>query len=359
VGVLLPANPTVEVQAAARRTQAGDDDLDRGIQIAQTFEVGGQRGLRLAALDAEEASAAAQVAAVQRRLVAEVALAAAQVWSARQNHAFSVEQRSAAEALVAVARAREQQGLGSGLDADLSIAAALAARRDERAATQALREAENQLALAVGSDVRLSEDAGAPEVVDVAETEHALETRAVNERAEVAKARGDAAVARKQVAVLERERVPDITAAAGIRHEELSNIIGGSLTIPLPLFRRNQGEIAEQQVHVAQADSAVRLQELQVRLQVRAAYASWLQAKSALVDVPPRLAERLAADSSALTNAYQTGSLPLTTVLASLRETYAARRTVAALHVDAAAAALGLAEAAALPIPLGSKGSQP
>ena len=110
----------------------------------------------------------------------------------------------------------------------------------------------------------------------------------------------------------------------------------------MPFFRRNQGEIAEQQALIAEADTAAQQAILDVALEVRAAYATWEQASSLVHDIPDGLQARLESDVRALQDAYVRGALPLTTALASLREAFNAWRTIAEARADATLAALAV-----------------
>ncbi|HYM96453.1 MAG TPA: TolC family protein, partial [Candidatus Sulfotelmatobacter sp.] len=160
-------------------------------------------------------------------------------------------------------------------------------------------------------------------------------------------AQADADAGRRRVDLLRRERIPNITLGAQYRHEEFSEVAAARLSVPLPIFRRNQGEIAEQQALVAQADTAVQQGKLKVALEVRASFAAWEQARSLLHDIPADLESRLGADAQALQDAYVRGTIPLPTALASLREVFNARRAVAEARAEATLAALDLLSASA------------
>ena len=43
-GQILPANPAIEVGVGRRRTDSGLVDIDRGVDLSQQIEIGGQRG---------------------------------------------------------------------------------------------------------------------------------------------------------------------------------------------------------------------------------------------------------------------------------------------------------------------------
>jgi cobalt-zinc-cadmium efflux system outer membrane protein len=199
--------------------------------------------------------------------------------------------------------------------------------------------------VAVGEDVGLEPVAGLPAAVVAGSSVKELEEAALRTRPEVLSARAEVEAARARAEVLRRERIPDVTIAAGWRHEEFSEILGVRLSVPLPFFRRNQGEIAGQEARIEQAAAAARQAELRIRLAVRGAYGSWQRAKAAAGAIAPDLESRLRGDVQALQLAYQRGTMQLPAVLAALRETQVARRALLDARVEAVQAALELARA--------------
>ena len=172
---LLPSNPTVDVGVGRRQAQDGSSDLDRSVEATQTFEIGGQRGARISAAEADLRAARAFANAANSIVANEVLGAATHVVRARRALAMVRDQGDGAERLVQVSRARAEKGVGAPLETELAEAARVQALRDERAAAQELSEAEARLAEAVGADVQLAPDAGIPEppapVLSVAEME--------------------------------------------------------------------------------------------------------------------------------------------------------------------------------------------
>jgi cobalt-zinc-cadmium efflux system outer membrane protein len=347
-GRLLPANPIVDVVLGRRQAQDGTSDLDRGVEVAQSFEIGGQRGARISAADADLRAARALVEASDHLVATEVLTAATQVVRGRRGLALVRDQGQVAERLVRVSRARANKGVGAPLEAELAEAARVQAFRDERVAAQELSEAEARLAQAVGRDVQLAPDADVPPSRASLPALPELEERALALRPEIVAARVAIESSAARADLLRRERVPDVTLGAGARHEEFSNVLAAKVSIPIPLFRRNQGEIAEQEARTRQAATAARQETLRIQLEVRGAYRSWQRAMAAAAAIAPDLETRLAADAQALRDAYERGRLPLTTVLASLRETQSARRIVLEARADAAQAALDLVRVVAL-----------
>jgi cobalt-zinc-cadmium efflux system outer membrane protein len=165
--------------------------------------------------------------------------------------------------------------------------------------------------------------------------------------------------AKSRLDLLHRERIPDLTLAAVYKHEELADVFGGRVSIPLPFFRRNQGAIVEQQARIDQSEATASQAELRVRLEVRTTYQAWQRALAVSAQIPAEMEARLSADVEALRNAYGRGAMPLIGVLASLRETFAARRTLVDAKTDALVASFELARATASPIALVSGGGRP
>jgi cobalt-zinc-cadmium efflux system outer membrane protein len=356
---LLPANPTVEIAAGRRKTETGRVDLDRGVDLSQQFEVGGQRSARLGIVRAEEAAAMSALDSAEREVVIDVTEASVHVERARAGVRFAAEELDLTRRLVEVSSGRTKQGVGAALDEDLALAALVQARRGELSMAKMLKDAEAKLALLVGSDVLVAEgvmppqgflpDAGLPE----------LEQRAIDHRQTVQEPLAEAHAAKSRLELLRRARIPDLTLAAVYKHEELADVVGGRLSIPLPLFQRNQGVIAEQRARIGQAETTASQAELRVRLEVRVAYDAWQRTRAVAREIPAEMEERLAADLEALRNAYARGTMPLIGVLASLRETFAARRAIVDARVDELLSSLELARATASPIMPVSTGGRP
>lgn len=356
---LFPANPTVEIALGRREADAGQVELDRGIEVSQQIEIGGQRGARLDVVRSEEVSARVALQAAEQEIVVDVLESVIAVARARAGAQFAAEERDLAERLVEVSAGRAQRGVGAALDVELAEAARIQARRGEVAAARSLREAQAGLALAVGADVKLVEGATPPGgfAPDVGLPE--LERRALAQRQTLQAPQAEAQGARARLELLRRERVPDLTLAAFYKHEEQSDVLGGRLSIPLPLLRRNQGEIAEEQARIGQAEATTAQGELRVRLEVRSAHDAWERSVAVAKEIPPELEDRLAADVLALRDAYARGALPLTSALASLREIFAARRTLVDVRADAVVTSLELARATASPISVPASGGRP
>ena len=345
-GQLLPANPTLEVTVGRRRADTGGTDLDRGIELSQAVEIGGQRGSRIAAADLEEVGARATLAAAEREVVADVLAAVVAVARARAVARYAAEEAEAAQRLEAVSVARATQGVGSTFDADLALATRIEGERSVARAERDARDAEARLTRVVSAAVRLVEGARLPSAWSPPSGLEALEHEAMERSAAVQSARAQARAASARVELLRRERIPDVTFGAFLRHEEFSDVVGGRIGLALPVLRRNQGEIAEGEGRVSQAEATARQVERETRLEVRAAYATWERASATSRGIPLGVEERLGVSVQRLQDAYARGTLPLPVALGSLREAGAARRSLLDARAEALASSFTLAKVA-------------
>lgn len=358
-GHVLPANPTVDIAAGRRRTDTGRVDADRGVDVSQQIEIGGQRSARLEIIRAEEDAAVLAFDAAEREVIIDLTEAVIGVERARAGVQFAAEELELAGRLVEISGGRVKQGMGSALDEDLAEAARVQARRGSLSTAQMLRDAEAKLALVVGADVKLADGATPPQGFVPDAGLYDLERRALAHRQTVQGPLAETRAAKSRLDLLRRERTPDLTLAAVYKHEELADVFGGRLSIPLPFFHRNQGAIAEQQARIGQAEAAAGQADLRVRLEVRAAYDAWKRALAVATEIPAGMEGRLSDDAEALRNAYGRGAMPLIGVLASLRETFAARRTLVDAKADALITSFELARATASPVALIPTGGRP
>ncbi|MGE5047838.1 MAG: TolC family protein, partial [Deltaproteobacteria bacterium] len=199
---LLPANPSLEVGAGHRTIEGGATDIDRSIELSQQIEIGGQRGARIDAAEADLRAARAAAEAAERLVIGDVLAAAARVIHDRQALSLVREQRDAAGRLADVSRARTRKGLAAPFESDLADAARIQALREERTTALGLSEAEGVLAAAVGSDVQLAMDASLPAVTQPQLALAELERNAIEHQPEVVAAQNEIRAAQARSALL-------------------------------------------------------------------------------------------------------------------------------------------------------------
>jgi cobalt-zinc-cadmium efflux system outer membrane protein len=242
------------------------DRLESTIEIAQTLELGGDRGARSAVATGESRLASAEAAVLRRSILTDAAERFARAWSLQERlvrlregealtrqaiDAASARYRAGASPVVERARA-ESQALAQAVERQRTQAELLIARRD-LAQTWGAEEASFDSLLAPVPD-------RGSEVAPILASHPDLEQASAVE---------ELAAARRKSA--EATRVPDVTLSGGVRHlEEVSGTgFVASLEIPVPLWNRNGGSIdaarREQEAAVAEKRAVSRRLDVELR----------------------------------------------------------------------------------------------
>ncbi|MCP3164944.1 TolC family protein [Myxococcus qinghaiensis] len=339
-GRLLRNNPSLEVAVVSDALTGAQGEQRAEVVLSQMLEVAGQRGLRL------DRAKAAQEAARARRQAAMVSASAGAV-----DAAVELERREARSSL-----AREALELTRELEAatvrrfavgDVSElernAATLERARAEARVAQAHAEAQ---AARVELNRRLGRPADAPLTVSLLATAtDALPSELSGEQPTLVAARAEVEAAGSEVDLLRRERIPNPTLSLGYERERrpeahgaftdlhTEHLLIARLSVPLPLWDRNQGELAEARArHKARESERVsRTREVESEQTVaRAMFDAARTAHTALMSVHPSVDRNL----ELVRRAYEAGQLGLDALLLARDRSFAA----SADAVDAAAA---------------------
>ncbi|MEZ5301347.1 MAG: TolC family protein [Verrucomicrobiales bacterium] len=249
------SNPELELEALPA-LRGGEFSL--GIGISQAFPVTDRLRLEKEVSQSEVAEARAEVADAERRLIADACEAAVKWLAADQLAGLRRQQAENAEALAEFAQKRADRGEGSALDAaQFRLEAAQFAYEIQRTEAEkaplagALR---TLLGIAPGEPVAISGSLAAPDSAKaLADPQARPDYQAAAQRIESA----------DRAAALERaRRYDDITVGAGIEIEraedapegfETEGFLGLRVSIPLPLWNKNEGGIKEAEARAARA----------------------------------------------------------------------------------------------------------
>jgi cobalt-zinc-cadmium efflux system outer membrane protein len=314
------------------------------VAVGQRIELGGKRGARVEAANAQAqlADLRADLAGAELGFLVRNRYVAAAAAAARVDLAHDVVERS--EELARIAGVLVEVGREPPLRA-LRAEAALAEARAELQAAEASSLATRTALAALWSDE------GAPPLVssdfpDIAPPT-ALLVSATGLQLQVARAESRAAEAE-----IERERslrIPDPVVSAGVRRFEESNdnafLVG--VSIPLPFSNRNQGNIAaaEARLRAANAREAVALADFeQAVTRARAQYlAAEARAETLSTTSLPQAEEAL----RLVRIGYRNGRFPLIEVLSAAEARDAIREALIAAQQDRGQAAAELIRLAA------------
>jgi cobalt-zinc-cadmium efflux system outer membrane protein len=336
-GVWLPSNPVVAGTISRRRTDGGGAAATNwSATLSQELELAGQRGARLEVADAEAAAQLRRVAVAEQEVAAHALGTYYEAVAAREALVLARELAASGAALAAAAEARAREALLSGIDADVARAEAvrLGALRVEAERRSGVARA--ALAILVGARPD-SEVAGAlaPPPAELP-PEARLESEALRLRGEIAAADMERLVMERQVALLERERIPNVTLSAFAERDAFAErVLGLGLSVPLPLpapvGRTRAGELEATRAQRAAAAGSLEQIRRRVRLEVAQALAGLRARQGTLALFQDDLLARARTDLAALREGIASRQL-------TLREALAAQRSLIELlqaHLEA------------------------
>ncbi|MEK9503007.1 TolC family protein [Gaopeijia maritima] len=314
-----PFNPALEIEAPGSFTDRTDDRYE--IRLGQDIEWAGQRGLRIDAAEAGVTAAQAGALDDVRVVLADVERTWFSLASAGRRLAVATDIRMLNDRLLDAVRVQLAEGEVSLLQANLLEIEAARARARVLAAHREVVEAELALIRLTGLPASSTVRAVGIDSVDSNWGSSAslpeLSLFALDHRPDLLAARAGVDRAESLRSLATREALPNVR-ISGIADREGTGAptrFGLALTVPVPLFDRNQGPRARRVVEANGAAMTVEATELRVRTEVADAYRAWQAAGQEVglfergVVAPARENQQL------LETAYQEGKLDLATLL--------------------------------------------
>jgi cobalt-zinc-cadmium efflux system outer membrane protein len=272
-----PYNPILEGGAASR--QGGDQSsVDLEVSLGQELEIAGQRGDRIDTAEAELAAERATLLRARRLVAARVHLAFVAALEAHE--LLEVSRRDVELTRRLYELAQRRLGRGAGTQLDVNVAGAELGRAEARyqAAEATYRGERARLAEVMGLDptfLPLPRGELRASLPGIPSLEQVVES-ARGRRADLQALRDLESASRARHELARSEAWPNLTLRAfASREEETDTIIGGGLSVPLPLFDRNQGRIEETRAGIDRAAAEREVGELAVDREVVAAHARY------------------------------------------------------------------------------------
>ncbi|MBO0492127.1 TolC family protein [Pseudomonas sp. Marseille-Q1929] len=316
---LIP-NPVLSVDAEDTRR----DTRTTGIKLSQTLELGGKRGARIDV--ASRAQDAAALTLEQRRNTLRADVIDSYYGALRAQERLDLAQRSLAlaERGLVVANGRVTAGKTSPVEATRAQVQLSEIRLEFNRAQMGLSDAYRRLAASTGSATVAFQTVATQSLPQfpAAQLLARLEQTAELRLAELQILHSEASVGLEKA-----QRIPDLDVSIGSQYDagarERVNLVGVSM--PLPLFNRNQGNVLAASRRADQARDLRNATELRLRTETRQALDLWQTANSEVRAFNQQIlpAAQSAVDSA--TRGFEMGKFNFLDVLDAQRTLIAAR----------------------------------
>jgi len=283
--------------------------------VAVSFS--GQRGARVDAADAEDAAQRRRVTVAEQEVAAGALGAYYEAVAAQEGLRFAEDLARTAQALAAYAEGRAKEAVLAGVEADVARAEATRLGLVRFEAERRLTASRTALALLLDLDpAGLTLNGSLAPTPASAAPPGSLEEQALRLRGEIGAAEIERQVLERRLAVVRRERVPNLTISAFAERGEIDDrIFGFGLSVPLPLpspvGRTRAGDIAETLAQIRAAEASTDLVRRRVRLEVARAAAAYKARQESAGLFTPDLLDRARADLAALREAVASRQLSL------------------------------------------------
>ncbi|HMF97123.1 MAG TPA: TolC family protein [Vicinamibacterales bacterium] len=305
----------------------GAGPQEYAVRVDVPFERGKKRELRTAVASTAKTVAEAQLADSIRRLRLDVTIAAVDVLEAKAKLKLAHENLDTLQRLVQLNERRLTSGALPPLEVTRSRVAMLQYRGSVTTAELTLTQARLKIHALVGrqpgdplvdieDDLRLTPATTTP-------TLDLVEAAARTNRPDVRALQGDEARSQYDLRLQIAQGRVDYTLGAEYRRQQgvngKGNLAGVFVSVPLPIFNRNQGEIARAEAEHEKAARSLVALETNVSAEVASAYAEFQSTRGLLSDIERELLQPAAEARAGTAYVYQAGATSLLDVLDAQR----------------------------------------
>lgn len=355
------ANPEVSGEIGRKRVRG--DAVAEGtawaVSAAQTFEWPGRVSLRKAIADRQTALAQAGLEQFRAALAAQVRQKGFALFAGQRRELAAQEVAGRGEELVGTLVQREPAGVAPLLETRAIEASVIKLRRE---AIEAAREAQSAL-------YELNALRGRPIAERLVIADVAMEFSELPGAEEFIRraARGNFELRQREIELAqqgfklrlaENEAWPSITVGPQFEQEkagrETESIAGFGLSVPLPLWNRNQGGVQTANARLLQAETSLKVMLREIERKIRENASGYERLRKELTRLNPKVTEQLREAAVLADRHYRLGAVPLATYLEVQQSYLEALEAIFATQADAlnARAELDLLTGASIPAAL-------
>ena len=331
---LLWNNPQLTAERTRRDVPPPTDFAERQREwnagLAQAFEIAGQGSYRREAAEAALAATTADVEEMRRQVRSEVAQQFYRVLALQQRVAVETEAQALFDQAAAVVERRRAAGEDSRLEANVAAVEAERARNQLAQAREQLADARAELAARL--QLPPERDAEVAGDLEAAPLPYSLESllRSIGERPRLRSLAAREQSARNRLSLERASVYPDVTLGLSVGREgpieAREKVTTLSLSVPLPLFRRNATGIGQASTEFTQARIDRQAAERDVRAQVTTLWRKLQSLSARVARLRDAVLPALADNQRLSAKAHQVGEIGLLQLLVVNRQALDARR---------------------------------
>ena len=324
--------PNPSLYASSENTPIGGsqpftfgNDTDDYIYLIQKIELGGKRSRRVALASENVDQMSIQSEVAMHQLLARVATAYWMAAGSAELDQLYKREVNTLDSVVAYNRGRVQKGATA--EADLLRIQLESDRFKAQARMVSEQSRRSLIALyrEMGATFFPDSVVFADRLDDLREIQPPDIQTTLRDRPEMRSVRQGVKQAEANFDLQRANAMPDPQLMAGYKRFSGSKPYTGQNTlffgfqVPLPIFDRNQGQIAAAQAKLMGAKDAVTDQELAIRAEVESALADYESRRQALLDVLPKMAHRATLSDQIAERAYRLGGADILRFLDAAR----------------------------------------
>ncbi|MEN3111875.1 TolC family protein [Uliginosibacterium paludis] len=333
-GAWLYNNPTLSLERSKRQVPSAESPADRqkewAASLSQTFEIAGQGTHRRDAAEAALNALQAEIDEAQRQTRTEVSQRFFKVLALQQRLDIETQALRLFESTANAMQKRRAAGEDTRLDANVALVEAERARNQLAQVREELSGARDELAASLQLPAGSAPEAQGAFVLKAMPftLAHLLEQLPSQPRLRALAARTESATARLK---LQRASVyPDLTVGLGVAREGAvdarEKVTTLSVSLPLPLFRRNASGIGQASSELSQAQIEQQAAVRDSAAQVRALWTKLQSVEARVKRLQGTVLPALESNQALAGKSQRAGEIGLLEMIVVTRQTLDARR---------------------------------
>ncbi len=324
----LHPNPVLELEGATGALTGSSSENRVAIGVSQEFLLGGKRGKRLAVAESELTRFGYRLKDAERLVLLEVKAGFYDLLLAENR--FDLAQKSLELNNQLLQITKERLAAGDVAELDANLAKVEVARSDGRkfeAETELVPARQRLLAL-MGTPSRTTLNvAGSQAVKPLLPNAAELKSLALQHRPDLQAALAEKGKGEAELSLAHADKIPNLTAGVSFSSERTETSLGGlserstdyligvKLSLPIPVFDKNQAGIQEAQARKSSAESRYQYLRQNIEREVDAAQARVATAEKALSIYTREIIPQLTENLKLVQEAYRLGEVGILAVI--------------------------------------------